>query len=189
MVTPNGTVIAERTHDFGSRLWVRLFGLIYSHPQPKSGDTTLIKNKDGLPLPVTFLGDLADEYLIGFGEQEERLHGMESICNSCHSSQWVRGHFAKLEKTIKETDKMTLAATKLMLNVWEKGLEDNKNPFDESIERMWAPQWLFYSNSIRYASAMTGAPDYATFKNGWWKLNRNIQLIKDWTVLKEKGNK
>jgi len=189
MVTPNGKVVAERTHDFGSRLWVRLFGLIYSHPQPKSGDTTLIKNRDGFPLPATFQGELADKYLIGFGEQEERLHGMESICNSCHSSQWVRGHFSKLEKTIKETDAMALAATKLMLNIWEEGLEDNTNPFDGSLERMWVSQWLFYANSIRYASAMTGAPDYATFKNGWWKLNENIQLMKEWAELKEKGKK
>ncbi len=54
LVSDDGTVIAQRTHDFGSRLWVRLFGLIYSHPQPKSGNTTLIKNQDGLPLPTTF---------------------------------------------------------------------------------------------------------------------------------------
>ena len=189
MVTPNGKVIAERTHDFGSRLWVRIFGLIYSHPQPKSGDTTLIRNKNGLPLPVTFQGDLADEYLIGSSEQEERLHVMESICNSCHSSQWVGGHFSKFEKTISETDTMTLTATKLMLDVWEKGLEDNTNPFDDSLERMWVRQWLFHANSIRYASAMTGAPDYATFNNAWWKLNENIQRMKDWIEFKEKGKK
>lgn len=189
MVTPDGKVVAERTHDFGSRLWVRIFGLIYSHPQPKSGDTTLIKNKDGLPLPVTFQGDIADEYLIGFAEQEERLHGMESICNSCHSSQWVRGHFLKFETTTKETDKMTLAATKLMLDVWGKGLEDNTNPFDGPLERMWVRQWLFHANSIRYASAMTGAPDYATFNNAWWELNENIQRMKDWINFREKGNK
>ncbi|MCC6446553.1 MAG: hypothetical protein IT210_24255 [Armatimonadetes bacterium] len=29
---PEGAVIAPRTHDFGSRLWVRIFGLIYTHP-------------------------------------------------------------------------------------------------------------------------------------------------------------
>ena len=84
---------------------------------------------------------------------------------------------------------MALAATKLILDIWEKGLEENTNPFDGSLERMWVSQWLFYANSIRYASAMTGAPDYATFKNGWWRLNENIQLMKDWAELKEKGKK
>ncbi len=35
-------------------------------------------------------------------------------------------------------------------------------------------QWLFYGNSVRYAAAM-GGPDYASFKNGWWALNTNLQ--------------
>ncbi len=38
---------------------------------------------------------------------------------------------------------------------------------------------------------MTGAPDYATFKNGWWELNRNLQSMKNdietLEVTKKKG--
>jgi hypothetical protein len=34
---------------------------------------------------------------------------------------------------------------------------------------------------------MTGAPDYATFKNGWWYLNENLEHIKDWLEFKKKG--
>ena len=34
LVSPAGDVIVERTHNFGARLWVRIFGLIYSHAQP-----------------------------------------------------------------------------------------------------------------------------------------------------------
>jgi hydroxylamine dehydrogenase len=189
VLTPGGTVVAQRTHDFGSRLWVRLFGLFYSHPQPKSGDTTIIKNTDGLPLPTTFTGKTASEYLIDASEQEHRQEIMKDVCTNCHSTQWATGHFSKLDSTIKETDEMVFTATRLMLDIWERGLEDKTNPFDESLERMWVGQWLFYANSIRYASAMTGAPDYATFKNGWWKLNQNIQFMKDWIELKEKGNR
>lgn len=191
IVSPDGEVIAERSHDFGSRLWVRLFGLIYSHPQPKSGNTTIIRNKDGLPLPTTFTGELASEYLIGKQEQGKRLNIMKGVCMGCHSANWVNGHFEKLENTIKETDEMTLAATKLLLEAWEKGIEDKTNPFDESIERMWIKQWLFYSNSIRYASAMTGAPDYTTFKLGWWELSDNLQKMRDMIdkVTQNKGMK
>lgn len=185
VVAPDGTVIAERTHDFGSRLWVRLFGLIYSHPQPKSGNTTIIRNKDGLPLPTTFTGELASEYLISREEQEKRLDGMKNICKGCHSTDWTDGHFVKLDNTIRETDQMTLSATQLMVEAWEKGIEDNSNPFDEAIEKLWIKQWLFYSNSIRYASAMTGAPDYAAFKNGWWELSDNLQKMRDMIDLKE----
>ncbi len=185
IVSPTGEIIADRTHDFGARLWVRLFGLIYTHPQPKSGDTTIIKNKDGLPLPTAFTGELASEYLIDKNEQEKRETSMKQICRSCHSSDWVNGHFAKLDSTIKETDEMTLSATKLMLEAWEKGIEDKSNPFDEQIEKLWIKQWLFYSNSIRYASAMSGAPDYAAFKNGWWELSDNLQKMRDTIDLKE----
>lgn len=186
LVSPRGDVVVERTHDFGSRLWVRLFGLIYSHPQPKSGNTTIIKNQNNLPLPTTFLGEPASEYLIDKPEQGKRLAVMVNLCKSCHSTDWVNGHFSKLENTIRETDEMTLAATKLMLSAWEKEIQDNGNPFDEAIEQMWTRQWLFYSNSIRYASAMTGAPDYTAFKNGWWYLNENLQHMKDFIELKEK---
>lgn len=189
LVSPGGNVIAERSHDFGSRLWVRLFGLIYSHPQPKSGNTTIIKNKDGLPLPTTFTGEIATGYLIDSNEQEKRFTIVKNICNGCHSTDWIDSHFRKLEETIKETDKMTLAATKLMSDTWENKIEDKTNPFDEPIEQMWIRQWVFYSNSIRYASAMTGAPDYASFKNGWWSLSENLQRMKDWAEFKKKANR
>ncbi|HMK48922.1 MAG TPA: multiheme c-type cytochrome, partial [Thermodesulfovibrionales bacterium] len=157
LVSPAGDVVAERTHDFGSRLWVRLFGLIYSHPQPKSGDTTIIKNKDGLPMPTTFSGELASEYLIDKEEQEKRASKLKAVCNGCHNRDWIEGHFAKLNTTLKETDEMILTSTKIMLDAWGRKVEDSKDPFDESIEKMWTRQWLFYCNSIRYASAMTGA--------------------------------
>jgi hydroxylamine dehydrogenase len=174
VVSPQGDVIAERSHDFGSRLWVRIFGLIYAHPQPKSGDTSIIRNKDGLPMPVTFSGELASEYLIDKPEQEQRFDKMKNICRACHSTDWVNRHFAKFDTTIKETNEMTLTATKLMSDAWQKGIEDKTNPFDEPIEQMWVKEWLFYSNSVRYSSAMTGAPDYAVFKNGWWHLTNNL---------------
>ncbi len=191
ITTPEGKVVIERSHDFGSRLWVRLFGLVYSHPQPKHGDTSIIKNKDGLPLPTTFTGEPATEFLISKDEQAERENAMKKLCNACHSSSWINGHFEKMDNTIKETNDMTLTATLLLLEAWKhnlaEGLPHGKNPFDESIEQMWIRQWLFYGNSIKYASAMTGAPDYAAFKNGWWNLSENLQHMKDWIELMKKA--
>lgn len=111
---------------------------------------------------------------------------MSNICGACHGSQWSTGYFAKLDNTIKETDEMTLTATKLMADAWGKGIEDKSNPFDETLEQMWVKQWLFYCNSIRYSSAMSGAPDYTSFKNGWWNLNENLRQMKDWMELKRK---
>ncbi len=95
IVSSDNEVIAERSHNFGSRLWARLFGLIYAHPQPKSGDTTIIKNKDGLPLPVTFTGENASEYLIDESEQGKRLNTMSSVCNGLSQFTMDSGSFRK----------------------------------------------------------------------------------------------
>jgi hydroxylamine dehydrogenase len=188
LVNTVGEVVAERTHDFGSRLWIRIFGLIYSHPQPKNGSTPIIKNADNLPLPTTFSGDLASDYLIDKTEQAQRKNRMSAVCRSCHGTDWVNGHFVQLDTTIDEADKMVFAATQLMQKGWELGLADTKNPFDESLERKWVSQWLFYANSLRYSAAM-GGPDYAAFKYGWWDLTKNVQEMKTAIELKSARGK
>ena len=184
VTNPAGTVIAERTHDFGGRLWVRIFGLVFSHPQPKSGATFEIKNADGLPLPTTFGGKPASQYLLTREEQNGRRNIMKDICKSCHASSYAEKHFAKLDSTIVETDKMTLAATQILTKAWDEKLANKTNPFDEPIEKLWIEQWLFYANSVRYASAMSG-PDFASFKHGWWDLSKNLKEMEhQYEVLK-----
>ena len=184
MVDAEGEIIARRTHDFGARLYVRIFGLIYSHPQPKAGNTDIIKNADGMPLPVTLTGQPASDFLIGEAEQARRRKDLVRICAACHSTSWAQGHFDQLDAAVTETDKMILTTTKLMLTAWNSGLVNLENPFDEGLEQKWTAQWLFYANSIRYGSAM-GGPDYSTFKNGWWNLTKNLQDIKDFIELKK----
>lgn len=176
---PDGSVLAGRSHDFASRLWVRIFGLIYTHPQPKKGDTSIIRNADGLPLPTTFAGEPASKFLIGPEERQKRMARMASVCKGCHATSWVEAHFNKMDNTLAETDRMTLAATKIITRAWDEGLADNANPFDEALERKWIKQWLFYGNTARYASAMTGAQDYVAFKYGWWGLTTNLQQMLD----------
>ncbi|MEW6381798.1 MAG: multiheme c-type cytochrome [bacterium] len=175
-----GNVVVTRTHDFGARLWVRIFGLVYSHAQPRSGETHIIRNKDGLPLPTNFGGEPAESFLIDQKEQTRRIANLSSLCISCHSTSWTEKHFDKLNSTIVETDRMVKSATLLLVNAWEENLADKTNPFDEVIESRWITQWLFYGNSIRYASAMSGAPDYATFKNGWWNMTTNLKEMEEW---------
>jgi hydroxylamine dehydrogenase len=138
----------------------------------------LIKNKNILPFPTTFTGELASNYLIDAPEQMRRQNEMKKVCQSCHSTDWTNSHFAQLDNTIIETDKMVLAATQLLQKAWDLKLADSKNPFDEAIEKKWITQWLFYANSVRYGAAM-GGPDYASFKNGWWELTKNLQEIQE----------
>ncbi|MBI1854090.1 MAG: hydroxylamine oxidase [Planctomycetes bacterium] len=176
LASPTGDVIVQRSHDFGARLWVRLFGLPYAHPQPKSGDTSIIRNKDGQPLPTTLDGEVASEFLLDVKEQAARQGEMRKVCRACHSTSFADAHFARLANTITETNAMTLTATKLLKRAWDGGLADRSNLFDEPLEKKWVRQWLFYANSVRYASAMSG-PDYVAFKNGWWDLSENLRVL------------
>lgn len=173
-----GGVVAERTHQMNDRLSVRLFGLIYAHPQPLSPDTTIIRNKAGLPLPTELSGEPAQVYLIDRKEQEKRRGTLQKVCLSCHSQNWVQGHFRRLDNTIKTTNQMTLTATQMMNAAWEKDLAkgpaQKDSPFNEVLEKKWVEQWLFYANSTRLASAMMGA-DYGAFANGRWYLSKNIE--------------
>jgi hypothetical protein len=190
LVSEEGEVIAERTHQMNDRLPWRIFGLIYAHPHPKSADTTVIKNKAGLPLPTELTGEPVAEYLIDKQEQDERRATMQRVCLSCHSDGWTEGHFRRFENTIETTNEMTLAATKILLSAWEKGaargLTHGDSIFNEAIEKKWVEQWLFFGNSTRFASAMAGA-DYGVFANGRWYLSKNIQEMVDWLEFKLTG--
>ena len=190
IVTGEGEVIAERTHRMNDRLPWRIMGLIYAHPHPKSPDTTIIKNKAGLPLPTELTGEPVAEYLINATEQEERRRTLQKVCLSCHGYGWVEGHWTRFENTLRTTNEMTLTATKIMRAAWEKGvargLDQNDSIFNEALEKKWVEQWLFFANSTRFASAMVGA-DYGVFANGRWYMAKNIQEMADWLEFKIKG--
>ena len=183
VVSPDGEIIAERTHDFSGRLWVRIFGLIYSHPQPDTGNTSVIENADGLPLPTTFLNERAEKFLINDSAQTIRKEKMKSVCASCHSTSWTLAHFDKIDKTNSETDEMVKTATLLLDDAWENGIADKENPFDEAIEQAWIKQWLFYANSVRHGTAMMG-PDYTSFKLGWWEMTENLMKMEELKEIK-----
>ena len=179
LVTEEGDVVAERSHRMNDRLPWRILGLIYAHPHPKSPNTSIIRNKDGLPLPTTFSNERAESFLIDQKEMVVRKERLQKVCLACHSLDWVNGHWARFENTIKATDEMTLSATHLMIDAWKKGAASQQpNPFDEGLEKLWVEQYLFFANSTRYASAMMGA-DYGVFANGRWYLSKNLRDMVD----------
>ncbi len=183
LTNTDGEVVAERTHTMSNRLSWRIFGLIYAHPQPKDPDTTKIRNKSNLPLPTDLDGEFASNYLIDKDEMAKRTGTMQGICAACHSDPWVKGHWARYENTIKETNEKTLMATQIMQQIWDagyaKGPSLGKSPFDEAIEKKWADIWLFYANTTRFASAMAGGGDYGVFADGRYKINQSIMELKD----------
>lgn len=191
IVTEEGDVVAERTHQMNNRLPWRMFGLIYGHAHPKFPDTTVIRNKAGLPLPTDLSGEPASEYLIDNIEQQKRRKTLQQVCLACHTPQWVDGHWARFENTIKVSNEMTETATKLIQKAWDggaaRGLAQNDSMFNEGIEKKWMEQWLFFANSTRMSSAMMGT-DYGVFDNGRWYMAKNIQEISDWLKMLLSGS-
>lgn len=179
IVDKSGKVIAKRTHRMNDRLPWRIFGLPYAHPQPLDADTSKIKNKAGLNLPTELTGEIVPEFLISKEEMAKRQQTMENVCSACHTQQWIDGHFDRLERSIETSNFMTLQATKILSTAWEEGLAQGANPFDEPLEIKWIEQWLFYGNSVRFATAMGGA-DYGVFADGRWTQTKNLREMADY---------
>ncbi len=178
----DGGVIARRSHRMNDRLPLRLFGPVYATAHPVSPDTTTIRNAAGLPLPTELTGEPAAEHLIDAAEAKKREGALKSVCAQCHAASWIEGHFKRLDRSVETTNAMTLSATQLLLQAWDGGLAAGParggGLFDEAIERMWVEQWLFFANSVRFASAMGGA-DYGVFADGRWALAKNLRAMAD----------
>ncbi|MEJ2642996.1 MAG: multiheme c-type cytochrome [Desulfosarcinaceae bacterium] len=190
LVDSDGNVVAERTHEVKNRLAWRIFGLIYAHPQPSDPDTSSIRNSRGRPLPTDLDGGVAHKYLIDSQTQAQRRLEMTAICLKCHDSSWVAEHFKRFEETIGSTNASVKAATDLMQAAWKQGvasgLDQGQNPFDEGIERIWSDGWLFYANTIRYASAMAGGGDYGVYANGRYQLSTTLFQLADRLALERR---
>jgi len=187
LVNTDGEVVVERTHQMNNRLPWRIFGLIYAHPHPQMPDTAIIRNKNDLPLPTDFDGGFAAAYLIDEKERDSRRLTMQAACLNCHDSSWVGGHWARFENTIRETNAKTRTATRIMEDIWHNGFADKKDsPYNEAIERKWSDSWLFYANSIRFASAMGGGGDYGVFADGRYHLSKTLLELNDWLEMRKK---
>ncbi|MFH1138752.1 MAG: multiheme c-type cytochrome [Pseudomonadota bacterium] len=183
LTDPAGNVIAARSHRMEDRLPWRLFGLIYSHPQPRDPDTSKILNAAGLPLPTDLLtGRPASAYLIDDKTREERAGNMRRVCQACHVGTWVESQWKRFEGSLAKTDAQVLAATQILAEAWrEKAAQGppQGSPFDEAIEKKWVETWLFYANSTRLASAMSGA-DYGVFEQGRFFMSKSMADMVDW---------
>ncbi len=186
--TPQGKVVAQRTHQVSDRLSMRLFGLIYAHAQPKDPDTTKIRNSQGLPLPTDFQNRPAARFLISEEEQGARRSTMQATCKQCHSDSWTINHFKRLDNTIATTNQATQTATSMMLDIWEQGLASGlaqeQSLFDENIEKLWSRIWLINANTVRLASAMAGGGDYGVFARGRYEIAIHLAEMHDWLELR-----
>lgn len=190
LVNADGDVVVERSHQMNDRLPWRLFGLIYAHPYPKEPDTTVIRNKDNLPLPTDFGGGTAAGFLIDRKEQVRRTRTFQKTCLNCHDTSWVTGFWRRFENTIETTNGSTKVATEIMADIWKAGYAAGPavggNPFDEAPEKIWSDNWLFFANTVRFSSAMGGGGDYGVFADGRYQLSKTLLDLEDWLELRKR---
>ena len=74
LVSPDGSLVASEEPRFRLEAMGKAIRPYLQCPQPQTGDTTVIRNKDGLPLPSAFTGELAYEYLLSMGQS--RITGL-----------------------------------------------------------------------------------------------------------------
>ncbi len=107
VVNTEGEVVAQRSHQMNDRLPWRMFGLVYAHPHPISPDTTVIRNRNGQPLPTDLDGGFATPFLIDAAEMDRRRRTLQAMCLGCHGTSWVNGQWARFENTLRETNAKT----------------------------------------------------------------------------------
>jgi len=187
LVNTDDEIVSKRTHQMNNRLPWRILGLIYAHPHPIEPDTSIIRNKDGEPLPTDFNGGLATRYLIDAKEQNLRRQAMQAACLSCHSTSWVEGQWARFENTIKVTNAETLTATKILTAIRrfsrESSFPTRFRPANSAIEKKWQKTWLFYANTTRFASAMGFGGDYEVFAEGRYQMSHSLDELSEWLEL------
>ena len=180
VVNTDGEVLVKRTHRISDRLGYRIFGLFYAHPQPKSPDTTIIRNQAQLPLPTNLDGTAAQAYLISSEQIQGRRSTMKQICSACHDSSLIESYFNGLDNSITTTNAAVVTATNLMKAIWDQGYATGMTEgsiFDEYIERVWSDAWLIHANNIRFAAAMAGGGDYGVFEDGSYHLSKAIMEL------------
>jgi hydroxylamine dehydrogenase len=182
ITSPDGSIIVERTHQMSDRSAHRLFGPIFATPHPRDPNLTLIKSPSGLPLPTDLDGTLVSKYFINDTDKKEREERMKSVCLSCHTSGWTDNHFDLIENSVETTNAIMLETNSVLSDAWTQGVASgiakNDSIFNESIEKLWVEQWLFYANSTRFATAMGGA-DLGVFANGRWYMSKTIQEMRE----------
>ncbi len=90
---------------------------------------------------------------------EDKRQEMQDVCQTCHTQDWVLGHYAQYDRAVDlYNDKFAIPSKTIMDSLAEAGLT-NPTPFDEEIEWTFFLLWHHEGRRARMGAAMMG-PDY-----------------------------
>lgn len=137
----------ETTHNVGDRLYWEL--------QPKVS-VPQWKGPDEVDVVLERIPDLASA--------EEGRIKMMSVCQECHSSTWVKGHFTEFDKVVSDYNMLWAEVDQILEDAYDKGLISRDNPLDETAEIYHYLIWHHSGRRWRMGASMM-APDF-THWNG-----------------------
>jgi hypothetical protein len=134
----------ETTHDVGQRLYWEL--------QPKR---SVPQWKNAEQVEDLVLQRVSDLQGAEAGREE-----MKSVCNQCHSPNWVDGYFDEFDKVVQDYNILWDYTDQLLTEAYDKGLAKRDNPIDELPEIYHYLIWHHSGRRWRMGAAMMG-PDWA----------------------------
>ena len=109
--------------------------------------------------------------------QQERRK-METICLACHSTEWTKGHFTRLDAVVASyNDDYYKPMKKLIDELYEKKLLSKEKNLDEQLEIDMYELWHHEGRRARFGAAMM-APDYAWW-HGFYELKKRCMVIEE----------
>jgi hypothetical protein len=103
---------------------------------------------------------------------------MEQVCLSCHSEDWVKGHFERFDAAVVNYNNVYYLPMKSLADrLYEKNLLSKEKPLDERLEYDLYELWHHEGRRARFGAAMM-APDYAWW-HGFYELKQRCIAIEE----------
>ncbi len=94
---------------------------------------------------------------------QQKRNNMKNVCQACHTDNFIDGHFAQFDATVRLYDeKFAKPATDIMNIINKNKLKHNKANFANDIDWIYWELWHHEGRRARHGAAMMG-PDYT-----WW---------------------
>ncbi|MBI5117483.1 hydroxylamine oxidoreductase [Candidatus Poribacteria bacterium] len=132
----------------------------------------------GLPLThdigTRISWNLRPEVSIKLADWEGRRDKMETVCQNCHTSEYVDGFYKQFDDVIElYNEKFAKPAQAVMKKLREAG-KINPTPFDEEIEWTYFFLWHHEGRRARHGASMMG-PDYTQW-HGFYEVAHRFYI-------------
>jgi hypothetical protein len=109
---------------------------------------------------------------------EQERGKMEKVCQACHSKNWTKAHFYRLDAAVANYNDVYYKPMKgLVDQLYEKKLISRAKPLDEKIEIDMYELWHHEGRRARFGAAMM-APDYAWW-HGFYEMKKRCMEIEE----------